>query len=81
MDIDFPKLSVTLISDRLLPKRPHQALVQLILHQCPVLHRTIKYQAMPPHFWGSFGDPIEVMLQCSWSATPAAFYVYDKLIE
>ena len=73
MEIDFTWLLVAFMSNMLLPERLHQELVQLILSRCPALRRIIKCQMMPLHFWGSFEEPDEVILQCSWSATPVAF--------
>ena len=67
------------MSDMLLPERLHQVLVQLILDRCTVLRRIVKCQQMPHFFLENFTDGIKVMLQCSWSATPVAFYVYDRL--
>ena len=62
-EIDFTQLLVPFRSNMLLPERRHQALVQLIFCWCPVLHQVIKCQMMTLHFWGSFGDPDEVILQ------------------
>ena len=67
--------------DKLFPEDLHQTLVQLVLDWCPIFFRIVKYQQMLLHFRGSFRDPVEVMIQCSWSAIPVVFYVYNMLIE
>ena len=69
------------MSDKLLSERLHQALVQLVVDRCSALCRIVKCQQMPLHFRGNFTDGVEVMLKCSWSATPVVFYVYDRLNE
>ena len=81
LSIDVPKLSVIFMSNKLLPKRLHQVLVELILDRCPALCRIMKCQQMPLNFRGKFKEPVEVTLQCSWSATPDVCYVYNKLIQ
>ena len=79
MEINLTRLSVAFMSDMLLPEVLHHELVQLIVSRCPALRRIVKCKSMPRHFRGNFEEKGKIMVQCSWSATPVAFYVYDRI--
>ena len=79
MEMNLTRLSVAFMSDMLLPEVLHQELVHLIVSRCPALRRIVKCKLMPRHFRGEFEEKDKIMVQCSWSASPVAFYVYDRI--